>query len=163
MALWHLTNEHPGTQESVRAAGGVAALVGLLAPGGAAEAHMFAAGALANLCRDSSVGRASVTECGGAAALVGLLAPGGDAIACEAAVWMLSELAGDAQGRDAVLVAGGVAALRGVVARGRPARAQPWAADALRRLGAAPGRRGGRPAAGAQLCSDCARAGRPGC
>jgi len=63
----------------VREFGGIAALVGLLAPGRPAGVQEQAARALRNLCADSKEGQDSVRECGGIAALEGLLVAGGPA------------------------------------------------------------------------------------
>jgi len=79
-------------QESIRAAGGIAALVRLLALGGAAGVQWRAAKALASLCADNPRNEACVREAGGVAALVRLLAPGGAAEVQEATAWALASL-----------------------------------------------------------------------
>ena len=79
------------TNDSVRERGDVAALVGLLAPGGSAAQQEQAAVAL-HLCVDDAKNCDSVRECGGIAALVALLAPGGTAAVQEAAALALSSL-----------------------------------------------------------------------
>jgi len=63
-------------KDGVRGCTDVAALVGLLAPGGSDAALEEAVSALAYLCSESTENKESVRECGGAAAF-GLLAPGG--------------------------------------------------------------------------------------
>jgi len=64
-------------RDYIRESGGVAALVGLLAPGGSAAVRGNAAGVLCKLCYENAPNKDSVRECGGIAALVALLAPGG--------------------------------------------------------------------------------------
>jgi len=71
--------EDARNRDYVRQCGGIAALVGLLAPGGAAGVHHEAILALDCLCLDSSKNQERVREGGGVAALVGLLAPGSSA------------------------------------------------------------------------------------
>jgi len=98
----------------VRECGGVAALVRLLAPGGSAALHAYAARALRNLCSGNAHNSNSVRECGGVAALVGLLAPGSSAAVREQAAAALLELCSvSAQSRDAECR--GVAALVGLL------------------------------------------------
>jgi len=121
----------------VRAAGGVAALVGLLAPGRPAAVREQAAAALANLCAGSAANPDSIRECGGVAALIYLLAPGSPAALQQVAAVALANLcAANEQNRACVKACGGHAALYALLTRDVSAAAvRDAAAAALDNLG----------------------------
>jgi len=99
-------------QDSVIECGGVAALVGLLAPGWTSAVHEQAAAALRSVCADNTPNQDGVRECGGVAALVALLAPGGSAAVLEDASFVLAKLClRNARNRDCVRECGGIPAL----------------------------------------------------
>jgi len=88
-----LCRDNARNRASVRECGGVAALAGLLAPGGSAATHDRAAGALVSLTSESARDCEAVRACGGVAALVeGVLARASSAAALERAAAALRDL-----------------------------------------------------------------------
>jgi len=124
-----------GDNQGSIACGGVAALVGLLAPSWTDAVHEQAAAALWDLCAKNTQNRDSVRECGGVAALVALLAPGGTRAVLKQAVGALCCLCfANVQNKNSVRASGGVAALIALPAPGGSAAVQEQAAAALRNL-----------------------------
>ena len=142
-ALARLCMRNSGNKDYVRECGGIAALVGLLAPSGSAAVHEQAAAALANLCWDNVKNKDSVRECGAVYALLGLLAPGNpDAVQRTAAMALANLCADCGQNKDSVRECGGEPALIALLAPGHSTAVHEHAASALRALCRSNPRRG---------------------
>jgi len=129
IALARLCSRNNENQQCVGACGGVAALVGLLAPRGPAAVQERAAKALANVCAGNALNQDSARECGGVAALVALLAPGGSDDVRVVAAWALCNLCtNNTRNQDSVRVCGGIPAL---IALSNTAAAHKGVAGAL--------------------------------
>jgi hypothetical protein len=127
----------------VRWCGGIAPLMGLLAPGGPAAVHEQAAGALWSVWRCGACGaltntanKASIRQGRGEAGVVGLLAPACPAAVHRMAAGALASLTSESGlCWEAVGACGAAAALQYVLACASSALAHVRAAAALRKLG----------------------------
>jgi len=72
--VWAVSSDNTASKDSIRECGGVAALVGLLAPACPAAVHEMAAGALVMLTSENGQCRDAARACGAAAALQRVLA-----------------------------------------------------------------------------------------